>query len=164
MTESRYRPNYNLTGHEMNGRTQDGYAQCVNCKAHENQSAITQQCPHSFGGRTIEALTARIAKMEEAIRSASNCLFDSLDLQPVQVKEGRPFQFTFNGRNAQTTTNFVRYEDVVERYRAGRNLPVGIVLTVTYSDGPASNPTGSLTKGEQVEVCDGMIFNAAITG
>lgn len=91
-------------------------------------------------------------------------------LEPEHAEEnlidalGKPFALVFNGQNIVSAFGVVAYGDVVNRYFAGRAVPEGIVLTVTYSNGPASNPSGSLTRGQQVKVCDGMIFNAAITG
>jgi hypothetical protein len=68
-----------------------------------------------------------------------------------------------NGQERRITTTTVTYEEIVAL--AFPVPPVGqnIMYTVSYDDGPHSNPSGSLTAGGKVKVKDGMIFNVTPT-
>lgn len=73
------------------------------------------------------------------------------------------YRIVVNGQERRITTTTVTYEEIVAL--AFPVPPVGqnIIYTVSYDDGPHSNPSGSLTVGGKVKVKDGMIFNVTPT-
>lgn len=55
----------------------------------------------------------------------------------------------------------ISYEEIVKL--ADGKLPTNpnTIYTVAYSNGPSSNPKGTLTKGRSVLVKEGMVFNVS---
>ncbi len=53
----------------------------------------------------------------------------------------------------------ISYEEVVILAFGSYSSDENVVYTVTYSKGPESKLEGSLVKGQEVHVKDGMIFN-----
>jgi hypothetical protein len=57
----------------------------------------------------------------------------------------------------------ISFEEVVVLAFGSYSNDENIVYTVNYAKGPESNHEGSLVKGKEVKVKDGMIFNATQT-
>lgn len=79
------------------------------------------------------------------------------------AERGPAVTFILNGRSCTNLTGFESYDDIVARYSATCAASPNVLVTITYSDGPLRNQSGSLCPGESVEIINGMIFNATIT-
>ena len=68
-----------------------------------------------------------------------------------------------NARKHLVSATVLSFEKIVEL--AFNPPPTGenVALTVTYRNGPSSNPEGSLIAGETVQIADGMVFNVTAT-
>ncbi|MBR0418176.1 MAG: multiubiquitin domain-containing protein [Erysipelotrichaceae bacterium] len=66
-----------------------------------------------------------------------------------------------NGRDVSISKNIrkVTYEDVVVYAFGHYDSSSQIIYTIMYTNGPGQNKKGTLVKGEEVFVKEGMIFN-----
>jgi hypothetical protein len=66
-----------------------------------------------------------------------------------------------NGKGFEIYVNSLLYLEILAL--AGY-LQKDIFYTVTYRNGCAGHPEGSLVPGDMIDVKDGMIFNVSVTG
>lgn len=85
--------------------------------------------------------------------------------QDDHFQSGPPRTYTIyvNGEEKKVTTKTVTFEQLISL--AFPTPPAGqnIIYTVSYEDGPPSNPMGSLVTGGKVKVKNGMVFNVTPT-
>lgn len=76
--------------------------------------------------------------------------------------EGR-IQIAVNGRHRVETRQVLTFRNVV--MLAFDPVPEGdnVLLTVTYRNGPAENPKGSMQVNDSVHIANGMVFNVTAT-
>lgn len=75
-------------------------------------------------------------------------------------EDRRMHSVCINGIVQDIDRDEVSYEYIVELASSGSS----VLHSVVYSRGSGAKPSGTLTPGESVEVRDGMIFSAVITG
>lgn len=68
---------------------------------------------------------------------------------------------TVNGREQKIVTGVVSYSLIVE-LAAGE--PTERDYSVTFRRGPPDRREGTLSRGDVIDVVDGMVFNAVVTG
>lgn len=75
----------------------------------------------------------------------------------------KDFNIIVNGRRKVVTQHRLSFSEVVAL--AYDNPPSGpnIMFTITYRNGPAKNPEGTLLEGQTVKIKDGMIFVVTTT-
>lgn len=99
--------------------------------------------------------------------AANGVLLDSKRALSATVKqakgEGIEFCIIINGKVLWHDRDVLTYDDVFRWYSMGRSFQSAVLLTVTFSNGPKENPFGSLTRGQSICVCDGLIINVTIT-
>ena len=73
------------------------------------------------------------------------------------------FKIIVNARSKEVTDDEQSFEQIIAL--AFNPVPTGpnFVFTVTFRKGPRENPEGTLTRGESVEIKDGMIFDVTAT-
>ena len=140
-----------------------------NQQVHINRVAF--QSPNPTTGEALYAL-AEIANHEKLYREIKGDQEDELILRdetPVDVKEDehfysqKMFDILVNSDDHEIDTKKITYARVVDLYLGSGGKPSNEYL-VKYSHGPASNPSGTLAPGQQVEVKNGMRFRVAGTG
>ncbi len=74
---------------------------------------------------------------------------------------GRAKTYTIyvNGQKKEVTTKVLTFDAIVKLAYPTPPTGENILYTVSYEDGPPSNPQGSLQEGGKVRVKNGMIFN-----
>jgi hypothetical protein len=75
----------------------------------------------------------------------------------------KEFKIIVNARPKTVTKNRLSFDEVVAL--AFDDPPAGpnIMFTITYRNGPCSNPEGTLVEGQSVKIKDEMIFNVTAT-
>lgn len=95
------------------------------------------------------------------------------DDEPVHLREdehfhsgaaqARRYTIIVNGQKKTVTTKQVTFEEIVKIAFPTPLVGANILYTVSYEDGPRSNPQGSLKEGQSVFVKNWMIFNVTAT-
>lgn len=82
--------------------------------------------------------------------------------KPPHIHE-KPITIVVNGVDKQLPiyTESLSYQDVIRLAYGSYNEASNIIYTVAYSKGPKENPKGTLVKGQQTKVREGMIFNVS---
>jgi hypothetical protein len=75
----------------------------------------------------------------------------------------RTYTIYVNGQKKVVTTKTMTFDAVVKLAYPTPPTGQNIMYTVSYEDGPPSNPQGALLEGETVKIKDGMIFNVTPT-
>jgi Multiubiquitin len=77
--------------------------------------------------------------------------------------QGKEFRIFVNGQKKVVETKQLSFTQIVAL--AFNPVPTGenILFTISYENGPHTNPEGSLMEGGTVEVKNGMIFNVTAT-
>ena len=75
----------------------------------------------------------------------------------------RPYTIYVNGEPKEVTTKTVSFAEIVKLAYPVPPKGDNILYTVSYEDGPPSNPQGSMKEGQTVKVKNGMIFNVTAT-
>jgi hypothetical protein len=80
-----------------------------------------------------------------------------------QKSHAKRFKIIVNARSKEVTDDEQSFEQIVAL--AFSPVPTGpnFVFTVTFRKGPRENPEGTLTRGESVEIKDGMTFDVTAT-
>ena len=73
------------------------------------------------------------------------------------------FKLIINTREKTWDNSSISYKDAVILAFGSYSEDPNTIYTVDYFKGPKENPEGSLTKGQSVEVKNGMIFNVTET-
>ena len=75
----------------------------------------------------------------------------------------RGFTIIVNGRKKNVTSRVLSFDEIVRL--AFDPVPTGenILFTITYRNGPRSNPEGTLQVGVRIRIRDGMVFNVTAT-
>lgn len=89
----------------------------------------------------------------------------------VQLKNGDHFRsgphktytIYINGEQKQVSTKNLKFDEIVKLAYPTPPSGDNILYTISYEDGPPSNPQGSLKAGESVRIKTGMIFNVTAT-
>jgi len=78
---------------------------------------------------------------------------------------GPPKTYTIyvNGQKKEVTTKVLTFDAIVKLAYPTPPTGENILYTVSYEDGPPSNPQGSLQEGGKARVKNGMIFNVTAT-
>jgi hypothetical protein len=68
-----------------------------------------------------------------------------------------------NGQKKTWPKKFISFDEIVKL--AFPTTPAGqnILFSVSYEDGPPSNPQGTMIVGDRVKIKDGMVFNVTPT-
>ena len=83
-------------------------------------------------------------------------------IQTDQVAPTKGYEIIVNTRPKTVESEYLTYEEVVSLAFDPLPSGPGIVVTVKYRKGPRGSK-GSLVKGQQTKVTDGMIFNVRVT-
>jgi hypothetical protein len=139
---------------------------------------IDQKPHHSPNPTTGEALY-KLAGVQPGfelfreVRGDKEDPFVPDEIEPIHLREDEHFhsgpaqtrQFTIivNGQKKFVAAKIVTFDQLVKL--AFPTPPTGndILYTISYEDGPAANPHGSLKEGKTVKVKNGMIFNVTAT-
>lgn len=73
------------------------------------------------------------------------------------------YSIIVNARPKTVHSSVLTFKELVDLAFETPPDGAGVVITVTYRNGPVSNPEGSLTLGDSVDIQDGMIFNVTAT-
>lgn len=75
----------------------------------------------------------------------------------------KEFTIIVNGRSTKVSALSLSFDEVVKLAYANPPTGTNILFTITYRNGPKSNPDGNLLEGARVHLKNGMIFNVTAT-
>jgi len=80
-----------------------------------------------------------------------------------EVAQGKTVEIIVNGRQKMVSTKELSFDQIVALAFDNPPTDENSMFTVTYRRGDGNKPEGSLVKGENVKVKEGMIFNVTLT-